>query len=78
MNKNMKHTINRFKQELKSLSFKEKKDLLSDLKAEYMVSRNVLRKEQPGKYHRNPKLLRRLIAIVKTDLNVKGWRYNPR
>lgn len=64
-----------FKQTVRSLNTTEKKEMLKDLQAEYMTTRAIAKREQLSNRYRNPKLLRRMIAIIKTELNYKGYGY---
>lgn len=71
----MRHTLNKFKDTIRNMTKEEKEQLLADLKLTLMTERSKCAK---GGSSMNIRLLRRQIAMVKTELNYKGFHYVPR
>jgi len=70
-----KHTWNVFKDKVKDMDVKEKKEFLKELQLEHMEA--YARKFQSPDVARI-RMLRKKIAYMKTILNMKGYHYHPR
>jgi len=70
-----KHTWNVFKDKVKDMDVKEKKEFLKELQLEHMEA--YARKFQSPDVARI-RMLRKKIAYMKTILHMKGFHYRPR
>jgi len=73
----MKHMWNEFKNKVNGMSDSEKREFLDDIRSELMSARMEAKKGAGGNMNR-PRTLRKQVAYIKTVLNYKGFRYNPR
>ncbi len=78
-----KHTFNNLRKRLKEMTTDEKKKLLQEYQAQLFIEWGKEKSHAMGIV--GPKsgphttwILRKCIALIKTDLHMKGYGFNPR
>lgn len=81
---NGKYTMNKLRNELKTMTTQEKKQRLEELQKTLMSEKG---KEKSNAFFgistkanipHQTRTLRKQIAMIKTSLNIKGYHYHPR